>query len=147
MFRWFTVLVVRYFRLGFPVVLLWVVLPGCPLRLPLLLGIPHFFGVDPLSWGEIPTAPGSSGAEGRERPSPARSVRRARVLGVVGVARVSCHPALLLSLVAWPRPPLSLSEFPVFYRCCVCCVLVWPACLLLIQGALYVGLIQDHVLR
>ena len=53
MFRWFTLLVVRYFRLGFPVVLLWVVLPGRPLRLPLLLGLPPLLGVDPMYWDEI----------------------------------------------------------------------------------------------
>ena len=47
-FLWFTVFVVRCIRLGLPVVLLWVVLPGRPLRLLLLLGLPPLLGIGPM---------------------------------------------------------------------------------------------------
>ena len=53
MFLWFTVLVVRCIRLGLPVVHLWVVHPGLPLRLPLLLGLLPLLGVAPMYWDVI----------------------------------------------------------------------------------------------
>ena len=54
MFLWFTMLVVRCIRLGLPVVRLWVVRSGRPLRLPLLLGLLPLFGVAPMFWDLLP---------------------------------------------------------------------------------------------
>ena len=49
---WFTVVIVRCIRLGLPGFILWLMVPGRPLRLLLLLALSHL-GVDPLLCGVV----------------------------------------------------------------------------------------------
>ena len=46
-FLWFTVIIVRCIRLGLPGFILWLILPGRPLRLLLMLDLP-LLGVGPM---------------------------------------------------------------------------------------------------
>ena len=88
------------------------------------------------------------GVAGAGLPSPALLPLGGPVAGGGrGCAAVLSSPHSSCHSLGGPRPPPRLRGFRVFPLWCVRCAVVWLTCLLHSHVCLYVGLIQERVLR